>query len=82
MVDLPRHWPKYCLDIKQAMRHYGADPRADENWPKQTSGQHDALADARHNMAIMNHLERQYRTANDRANFAATMPTRRRSQHD
>lgn len=42
MIDLPKGWPMYCRDVKQMCDDLG-NPRL----PKQESGQHDALADAK-----------------------------------
>lgn len=42
MIDLPKGWPMFCLDLKQAVAERG-NPRL----PKQTSTEHHALADAR-----------------------------------
>lgn len=44
MMDLPKGWPMFCLDIKQACVADG-DPRL----PEQGKGEHNALADARWN---------------------------------
>ena len=45
MVDLPKGWPMFCLDLKQSMHERGIDrndlPAMDEK------AAHDALADAR-----------------------------------
>lgn len=45
MLDLPKHFPKYCQDIKQMM-----DDRSikKSDLPKQNEQEHNALADARH----------------------------------
>ena len=43
MIDLPSGWPMYCRDIKQE-----ADRRSVQ-LPKQPSGEHNALSDARWN---------------------------------
>lgn len=43
MMDLPPTWPMFCLDVKQLAVSLG-NPRL----PKQESGAHNALADARH----------------------------------
>lgn len=40
MIDLPAGWPMYCRDLKQLADEDGM------RLPKQTAGQHDALADA------------------------------------
>jgi hypothetical protein len=45
MVDLPRHFPKFCMDLKQLAVTLG-NPKI----PQQTSGEHHALQDARWNM--------------------------------
>lgn len=42
MIDLPKGWPMFCLDLKQAVAERG-NPKL----PKQTSAEHNALADAR-----------------------------------
>ena len=41
MVDLPKKWPMYCNDVKQ-LAHMLGNPRL----PKQTTEEHNALADA------------------------------------
>lgn len=41
MMDLPKGWPMYCNDLKQRCFSMG-NPRM----PKQTGGNHNALADA------------------------------------
>lgn len=43
MPELPRALPRYTLDVRQLWEHLGRPPM-----PKQQSGLHDALADARH----------------------------------
>ena len=45
MPALPRALPRFTLDVRQLWEHLGRPPM-----PKQTSGLHDALADARHVM--------------------------------
>lgn len=42
MIDLPRGWPMFCRDVKQLAVDLGNPPL-----PKQETGEHDALADAR-----------------------------------
>lgn len=44
MIDLPKGWPMYCLDLKQLMTHLGVKR---EELPEQNSTEHDALNDAR-----------------------------------
>ena len=43
MPSLPRQFPRCTLDVRQLWEHLGRPPL-----PVQTSGLHDALADARH----------------------------------
>ncbi len=52
MMDLPAHMPKFCMDLKQLAVMKG-NPRL----PKQESGAHDALEDARWNMRVHAFLE-------------------------
>ena len=52
MIDLPKHFPRVCFDIKQRAVDLG-NPRL----PKQASYEHNALADARHNQAMFDFLE-------------------------
>jgi hypothetical protein len=51
MMDLPKDWPMFCLDIKQLCVSLG-DPRL----PEQGKGEHNALADARWNRAAWEFL--------------------------
>lgn len=44
MIDLPKGFPMFCMDIKQLCDSLGG-PKL----PEQTSGEHNALADARWN---------------------------------
>jgi hypothetical protein len=53
MVELPKHFPKICLDIKQRCIALG-NPKL----PKQESHAHNALADARHNKCMFDFLEK------------------------
>ena len=43
MPELPRALPRFTLDVRQLWEHLGRP-----SMPKQVSGLHDALADARH----------------------------------
>ena len=52
MMNLPEHMPKFCMDLKQLAVTMG-NPRL----PKQATGEHDALEDARWNMATHAFLE-------------------------
>lgn len=44
MMDLPKHMPKFCMDLKQLAVMMG-----NPELPKQPEGEHNALADARWN---------------------------------
>ena len=44
MVDLPKGWPMFCLDIKQVAHELG-----NPELPRHGEGEHDALSDARWN---------------------------------
>lgn len=49
MIDLPGGWPMYCRDLKQLADHLGVEK---SSFPKQASGEHFALADARWNLIL------------------------------
>jgi 3'-5' exoribonuclease-like protein len=51
MINLPKGWPMYCRDLKQWCDMLG-NPRL----PKQTSQEHNALADARWNKEVWDFL--------------------------
>lgn len=51
MIDLPKHFPWICLDIKQRSIELG-NPKL----PKQASQAHNALADARYNKTMFDFL--------------------------
>jgi len=51
MMGLPDHFPRYCLDLKQLSWMLG-NPKH----PKQESGEHNALADARWNKELYGFL--------------------------
>lgn len=53
MIDLPDGIPMWTNDLRQEVARLG-DPRM----PEQEHGAHNALADARHNLAMARHLER------------------------
>ncbi len=44
MIDLPKGFPFYTLDLKQMMKTHGVEK---EQLPRQSGTEHDALADAR-----------------------------------
>jgi hypothetical protein len=52
MIDLPGGIPMFTCDLKQECARLG-DPRV----PEQEAGHHNALADARHNLAIARFLD-------------------------
>lgn len=49
MIDLPKGWPMYCLDIKQYMYHLDVER---EDITIENEIEHNALADARWNHKI------------------------------
>lgn len=51
MMNLPKGWPMFCLDIKQEA-HLAGNPKL----PEQASGHHNALADAQWNRAAWQFL--------------------------
>lgn len=52
MIDLPEGIPMYTRDLKQECDRLGNPPM-----PEQADGEHNALADARHNMVMHQYLE-------------------------
>jgi 3' exoribonuclease, RNase T-like len=52
MMDLPTGFPMYCRDIKQECDRLG-----NPELPAQASGEHNALADARHNKKMWEFLQ-------------------------
>ena len=51
MMDLPKGWPMYTCDIKQL-----CDSLGNHKLPEQKEGEHNALADARHNRVMYEYL--------------------------
>lgn len=56
MIDLPKGWPMYCLDIKQWAKQAGVDIKAAVPQPP---GSHNAIIDARWNMSAHTYLAKQ-----------------------
>ena len=54
MVDLPPHFPLYCLDIKQEMKRLGVN--TEDFTPVPTGDLHNALADARWHLEMHRQL--------------------------
>jgi len=52
MIDLPKHFPMYCRDIKQL-----ADDLGNPKLPEQGKGEHHALRDARWNLQAWRFLQ-------------------------
>lgn len=52
MMQLPKHFPRYCMDLKQLSVDVGSPEH-----PKQEDGAHDALADARWNRELYYFLQ-------------------------
>jgi hypothetical protein len=56
MIDLPEGFPKYCRDLKQILDEKGLDRTwTNENCPQPT-GKHNAMMDARWNLALYNKI--------------------------
>lgn len=53
MMQLPKHWPKYCRDVKQL-----CDDRGNPQLPEVGKNEHHALADARWNRDAWEYLYR------------------------
>lgn len=53
MIDLPKGFPMFCMDIRQRSKEMG-----DIELPNQDSGEHHALNDARWNKLAWEYLER------------------------
>lgn len=53
MIDLPKHFPKYCNDIKQEMRRLGVKK---SDLPKPSGVNHNALDDARYNKVMLEYV--------------------------
>jgi len=51
MMQLPKGWPMYCMDLKQWCKQLG-DPKL----PEQGKGEHNALSDAQWNMRVWEFL--------------------------
>lgn len=60
MMDLPKGFPMYTLDLKQFCFHVGS-PKL----PEQTSTEHNALEDARHNKVMYEFLAKYAQELND-----------------
>lgn len=54
MMQLPDNYPKYCLDIKQWCKQLG-----DPEFPRQQTGHHNAIEDAKHNKLVWEFLSRE-----------------------
>lgn len=52
MMDLPKSFPMYCKDLKQ-----WCDQLGNPKLPEQAEGEHNALADARHNKLMWEFLK-------------------------
>lgn len=60
MMDLPKGFPMYCMDIKQWCKQLG-----DPELPRQEKGAHNALEDAQHNKVMWGFLD-EYSKQNSR----------------
>lgn len=72
MMDLPKGYPMYCIDLKQMLddkaKHYAAvynmpfevmldKLKADPKYPKNDEHEHNAIADARWNEKLLNFIK-------------------------
>lgn len=57
MVELPRHFPQFCMDIQQWWIHLGR-PHMSKVRPTKPDNEHNALADARWNFEYWTSLRR------------------------
>ena len=55
MIDLPKDWPMFCMDLKQWAVHLGVD----QELPVQETTEHHALNDARWNRTVWEFLDGQ-----------------------
>lgn len=55
MIDLPKGWPMYCLDLKQLA--LSKDIKNSDELPWQIGTEHNALEDARWNKTVFDYLE-------------------------
>lgn len=63
MMDLPKGFPMYTMDLKQWCKQLG-DPQL----PRQSSGKHNALDDAKHNKLMWEFLDEYSRLGISRSN--------------
>lgn len=56
MIDLPKGFPMYCMDLKQEMRRLGIKREDLPESLRNQAGEHDALMDARWNRDLYNYL--------------------------
>ena len=54
MIELPRHFPMYCMDLKQVMVHMNLDKEWKRANCPDPEGEHNALVDARWNLQLYN----------------------------
>jgi hypothetical protein len=52
MIDLPHNFPMFTRDLRQHWEYCGSP-----ELPRQAEGEHNALADAKHNMLMWNYME-------------------------
>ena len=60
MMDLPSHFPKFCLDIQQFWTNKCGKPHKSTVRPDKPANQHNALADAQWNLAYWKNLQTYY----------------------
>lgn len=52
MIDLPRNFPMFTRDLRQHWEYWGSP-----ELPRQETGEHNALDDAKHNLVMWNCME-------------------------
>jgi hypothetical protein len=59
MMDLPKHFPKFCFDLKQTMEDNGLSVRWKQEHCPDPVGAHNALVDARWNYALFQTIKKE-----------------------
>lgn len=57
MINLPEHFPMFCMDLKQLMQSKGLDEEWKKNYCPEPEGEHNALVDAKWNRRLMETID-------------------------
>jgi hypothetical protein len=57
MIDLPKNFPMFCMDLKQKMVHCGLSKEWKQKVCPDPEGEHNALVDAEWNMKLSNAID-------------------------